>query len=134
MEVGRRQRDVAERGHFEHVHVVRISGHIEPSAVGFGDVAAVRKIRGHNPQLLVHVAAEVHSLMATHASKRLEKLISCLLIVGERRDIVAQVTVEPGIGCGERALKDGNGVFDLCVLNIAGIDSSEFLHIFGRAS
>src|SRR5580704_4138237 len=100
MKVGSCQFDIPEARNFEHVHVAWIASYVETAQVSFGDVAAIGEVGRHHPQLLIHVSANIYSLMATRAPERLEKLVTLLLLAGEGAGFMTQISVEPRVGRG----------------------------------
>ena len=94
MEVGRGDGDVAQAGHLEHVAVFLGAGDIEAPQVRRGGVAPGGEVVPQYAELLEHVAADIHPLMASDAAVVLEALVAVLFLGAEDRGVARQVLVE----------------------------------------
>src|ERR1019366_7709267 len=79
----------------------------------------------HNAKLLVHIAANIYSLMAADATQLLEKTIACLFVVVQCSLVAAQKAIKAGVGSNQRTFKSGDVIFDIARLNSIVIDGFE---------
>src|SRR5438067_7479117 len=96
MEIRSRQLDVSEARHLEYELVAFPLSHVVSSEVGGRDVAALREVVTHHAKFLEHVSADIHSLMAGHATVALESRITLQFFGADCTGIAAQITIKAG--------------------------------------
>src|SRR5437762_2263344 len=126
MEIWSRELDVSETRHLEHELVAFALGHVEPSHIGGRDVAALSKVITHHAELLEHVAADIHALMASHATVALESRVSLQFFGTDRAGVAAQVAVETRWR-DKRAHECGDRVDGRLVRDSLGVDALELI-------
>lgn len=68
MKVRGSDRYVSQAGNFEQIEVIRITGHVVVPPIRLGNIATVGEVVIENTELLQHIAADVHALMAGYAT------------------------------------------------------------------
>ncbi len=76
------------------MEIVRITCHVVEPLICQGNTATVGEIIIENTELLQHVAADIHTLVAGYTTLLLEALIAMLLFQAEAAGISFQIAIE----------------------------------------
>ena len=109
VEIGRRQRDIAQRRGAEHIFVVHRLRHLEPTTVAFGQDRAARPLDQTEGEIIL--SADVNPGMAGHAAGIDEGRQPALFLIGHGIVIAVQEQVKGTVGGNQRGLicLDGDG-------------------------
>src|SRR5262245_11308800 len=110
VEIRRRDGDVAEARHTEHVPIAVDAGDRVTPEVGIADVGPLREWVVEDPESLQQIAAEIPALMASDAAVGFEQLVSLFLFGSKGIAVPLEVTVETRIRRDQGTLEGGQRV------------------------